>query len=187
MRNYWYAKDLQVLAAFVEGICDKSVSTRNNFIFLSKLRVGRVLVERIHPSISDGDACKIKSCARVTLQVVYVVRHGGDVVPGIALSRQKYLPALVLWISKEESLHELIEVFGYLEFIGAVFLPVTYERKARSYGLVDIHHVCFVIPRVLVVVKFHLHASFGRRGVLVPVWAIFGEECQHTRAARATV
>ena len=139
-----------------------------------KVRILRVLIERIDPAIADSKAAQVDPRVFFQLQSASNI---GNIVASIALTSDVNLTAAVLGVLSREVVQEVVEILCDGTFGPAKRAQSVDEAEASSQRLVNVHHVCIIVPRVLVVLELERLLCVAL-AVFVPVWAILCIEAQ---------
>lgn len=179
----WDAEDQIVLAEFVENFDHNSMSSCDQLIFISEVRVARVLVERIDPPIPNHDTAYLEFNLSIVVQVVGNRRYE---VTGVALSGQDDLAVAELRVRDEEIAHELVEVLGNLLLINSGGKYAAGRLKTSADWLIKEENVRVIVPGVLVVGE--VAPVLDRVCVISePVRAYLGPSTDHARATGASL
>lgn len=140
----------EVLTHFVEIAGNESITSSNQLLFSSKDRVGLVLVEGVHPTISDGNSVRSDN---LHVGMEEVVGDCWDVLSRIAFSHQVELSMSELRVLLVEINQEGVEVDSYLVFTDTVVKDGVSKAEAGTEGLVNEHNMSIIVPGVFVVGK----------------------------------
>lgn len=140
-----------------------------------KGRVLQVLIEGIDPAVADGEACKVDP--RIILELEGAC-HDGDVVASEALTGDDNLTTAEFRVLNHEIVEEDVEIFRQLRLCEPERSDAVYEAEAGAEGLVNVHHVCFRIPRKVVLFQ-HEWVLDVLCVELEVVGTVLGEEAEH--------
>ena len=141
----------------------------------SKVRVLRILVDRVNPTITDGDTAQIDPWISLLL---YAAGNVWNIVARIAFSRQVDLAPLKLWVLCHEVVEEIIEILCDSIFSPAKRSELIDKAEASAEWLVDVHDICNVVPTLLIALESERLLGVPL-AVLVPVWTILCVEAEH--------
>ena len=174
-RNDRYFEDESELAESVGGLEHHGMPLGYQIVLSGKFGVCRVLVEGIDPTVSDCETCNIDPGILSDLDCA---SNHGDVVTGIRLSCDENFAAFVLGVLVHEVVKEHKEVLSKSILRHTEGSKSIGETHASAKRLVNIHHICLVVPRPLIFLKdVRILDVFGVETEVVR--SIFCEETEH--------
>ena len=112
-----------------------------------KVRVLRILVDRVNPAVADSDSSEVDPRIVLDLQTTCDVR---DIVASITFTSQVDFTPLKLWVLRHKVVKEIVKILGNVGFRPAKGANSVDKAKASAERLVNVHYVGVVVPAMLV-------------------------------------
>ena len=144
-------------------------------VVCSKLSVGRVLVKRINPSISNSDAINfyVSLCVKI-------VCNDWDIMPSKRFASEIQGAAMELRVLCVEIIEKIVKILRNLRFLVPQIFKRICRAEASANWLVNKHYVGFVVPRVVVIRKMSSFFDRCIRVVFPIVRPVFRVSTKHT-------
>ncbi len=138
-----------LLADEVAALQEVILSGANEVVLVSEVRVLRVLLVRVDPPVSNCNSLEVHS--QISHVVDEVVGNGRNVVASVGFASDIEVSAFVLRVLLEEALKEKSHVCSNFILISFVVSDASAFTEASSNRLVDVDHICDVVPGIAVV------------------------------------